>query len=323
MPGIKKADGGPKIFLSRLKENFEKRRLIKTTHYFNPFCDLGLFVSVAHSLYNKPYILRLDGFYFDSGETLGSNSRLNAPIVKSINSAQGIIYQSQFTRKFIEEHLIKTDLPSRIIPNGVDTDLFSPLGDDCRKQLNIAASHKVLVTSSSWRAHKRLNDILLVFNELRKTYDNTLHLLIIGKPDQSVPNDPYIHTSGRVDPQDLPMWYRTGDLFLFLSWLDNCPNVVLEAMGCGLPVVCSNQGGTREIVERVSGGIIAMADDEFGYHDTDLYNPPRPDHQVIITSVLDVLENIEQYKSKINYRALSIDRVADGYVKFFNEILAK
>ena len=41
--------------------------------------------------------------------------------------------------------------------------------------------------------------------------------------------------------------YKSSDVFLHPSENDNCPNVVLEAMSSGLPIIYHNSGGTPEI----------------------------------------------------------------------------
>ena len=45
--------------------------------------------------------------------------------------------------------------------------------------------------------------------------------------------------------------------------LDPCPNSVVEAIACGLPVVCSNTGGTPEIIKATNGGIIVNSDKNY------------------------------------------------------------
>ena len=56
-------------------------------------------------------------------------------------------------------------------------------------------------------------------------------------------------------PIDL-LIYRAGDLFALSSDFDNSPNVVLEAMASGLPVVTTDVGGVREFVTDGVGGAV-------------------------------------------------------------------
>ena len=52
--------------------------------------------------------------------------------------------------------------------------------------------------------------------------------------------------AGRVPHQATPEWYRAADVFVLPSEFDNSPNVVLEAMASGLPVVATDVGGLAE-----------------------------------------------------------------------------
>jgi glycosyltransferase involved in cell wall biosynthesis len=50
---------------------------------------------------------------------------------------------------------------------------------------------------------------------------------------------------GRCDVAD---FYRAADLFVFPSRAEGCPNVILEAMACGVPVVATDIAGNREVL---------------------------------------------------------------------------
>ena len=70
-----------------------------------------------------------------------------------------------------------------------------------------------------------------------------------------------IRFAGYVDQQTLPKWYRAADVFTLSSNFDNSPNVVLEAMASGLPVVATDVGGVGEFVDAPSGGALVPKGD--------------------------------------------------------------
>jgi glycosyltransferase involved in cell wall biosynthesis len=65
---------------------------------------------------------------------------------------------------------------------------------------------------------------------------------------------------GSVPHRDTPAFYRAGDVFALSSDFDNSPNAVLEAMACGLPVVATDAGGVRELVDDTVGRVVAIGD---------------------------------------------------------------
>src|SRR5207247_3649750 len=62
--------------------------------------------------------------------------------------------------------------------------------------------------------------------------------------------------AGSVPQGDLPLFYRAADVFALSSDFDNSPNVVLEAMASGLPVVATDVGGVRDFVAEGIGGAV-------------------------------------------------------------------
>ena len=67
--------------------------------------------------------------------------------------------------------------------------------------------------------------------------------------------------AGYVPQNDLGPYYRSADLFVLASDFDNSPNVVLEAMSCGVPVVATDVGGVAEYVAAARGGDLVPARD--------------------------------------------------------------
>ncbi len=318
-PTVSKIEG-PKIFLSRLKNCFEKEGIAKTTHFLNPICDVALFTSYARFCYGRSYVLRLDGIAIDNQNTIVNSIKINHKIFKSINRAGAIVYQSNFTKMLIEHFFDYQKEHFAVIINGVDLEEFTASGSNFRSEINLQKNDIVLITSAAWRKHKRLKDVLKVFYEIEKESPVDFHLIILGNSDIPIPVHPRIHYPGVVAVNELAKWYRTGDIFIYLSWLDNCPNSVIEAQACGLPVICSNQGGTHEILKTTKGGIVVNADKAYDYSMVDLYNPPEPDHLKIMAAVLKVAENLNQYKERIDRSAIDIRWVAKKYFDVINHV---
>jgi teichuronic acid biosynthesis glycosyltransferase TuaC len=61
---------------------------------------------------------------------------------------------------------------------------------------------------------------------------------------------------GRRDPADVARWLCASDLLCLPSHSEGCPNVVIEALCCGRPVVASAVGGIPEVVDRTCGILV-------------------------------------------------------------------
>src|SRR5690606_36206751 len=57
-----------------------------------------------------------------------------------------------------------------------------------------------------------------------------------------------VHFSGAVSQLELPLWYSMADVLVLCSSREGLPNVVLEALACGTPVVATDVGGVAEVV---------------------------------------------------------------------------
>ncbi len=317
MPSTKK-NGGPKVFLRRLKRSIKRQHLAQTCHFFNPFHDMGLYNSVARNIYKKPYVVRIDGIFFDKNETLGNNTEKNKPIFEAIKNANGIIFQSEFDKKLVELFYGKINKDNIIINNGAEVNTKNI---SYRKGLNLP-DKRIILCSSYWRKHKRLDSIVEVINNLNIT-ENNYHLVILGNnADSFVKNDnKNITVIGHIEPENLYKYYKSSDLYIHIPWIDHCPNTLVEAIANSTPVVTSNQGGTKELVEITNAGIVSECDKEIKLGEyVDLYNPPEPDINLIVNDILKIFENYEYYKKGINTKAVNINEVAKRYIHFIKSV---
>jgi len=311
-----RGDGGPSTFLKRLRQSIEKQDIANTSYFYNPFTDINIYANITHNPWHKPYIFRVDGITYDSALSSEETNRRNKTIFDGIDHAAGIIFQAEFCLKLVSAFHGKPTAPYTIINNGVDLNKFSPQGPNRRGHLGIGENELVFITSAKWRAHKRLHSIIDVFSSFQKVTGQKAHLVILGALDQPLTQKPKIHVIGHIPPEDLAPWYRTGNICLFFSWLENCPNTVVESLACGVPVICTNQGGTRELIERTNGGLIVEADAPFQFKPVDLYHPPVPDQNALLDAVITMVENLKYFAAAIDRTAIDINVVAQRYVDF-------
>jgi glycosyltransferase involved in cell wall biosynthesis len=66
---------------------------------------------------------------------------------------------------------------------------------------------------------------------------------------------------GAKPQSELGDWYAAADVFALASHREGCPNVVVEALACGTPVVASDVGGISELVTDDRFGLLVPADE--------------------------------------------------------------
>jgi len=151
--------------------------------------------------------------------------------------------------------------PVHAVPKGVDAELFRPTGVNLRETLGLRDRHVVL----SVGRFVPIKNMALLIDALAQMAlaDPRLHLLMVGEgPElQSLKEQAArlgvaraVTFAGYVPQSEMAPYYRTTDLFALGSDFDNSPNVVLEAMACGLPVVATAVGGVAEYVASGRGG---------------------------------------------------------------------
>jgi glycosyltransferase involved in cell wall biosynthesis len=159
------------------------------------------------------------------------------------------------------------------IPNGVDTAAYQPLDpEQCRAILGIPPQKKVLmfgaVRLSQWR---KGGDLLIkALRGLPRSLQRDIVLLLLGNDGEAI--------AQAVELQTLPLGYVGGarlksvafsaaDLFIFPTRGEGLPNVLLESMACGTPMVASAVGGVPDVVRPHMTGYLAAPDSVEGLRD--------------------------------------------------------
>ncbi len=170
--------------------------------------------------------------------------------------------------------------PVEVIANGVDTALFAP-GDRAaaRQALGQPGQGRLLVSVGHLSARKGFQRVLRVLPEVLRAAPDLRFAVVGGRggePDNGeelrrLAADPAL--AGRVvfagpqSPAQVATWLRAADLFVLASDHEGCPNVVWEALACGLPVVATAVGEVPRMVPPFAGNLVQDPEDRAALRD--------------------------------------------------------
>ena len=200
--------------------------------------------------YKLPYVIRFGG-----GDVPGFQERftkvykLIAPAIKSIwKNADALVANSQGLKEMALDFYDKKDF--EIICNGVDTDVFYPIEKKDSEEFKILFVSRLIERKG----------LQYIIPELKKIQDNTdkkIRLIVVGdgpyraeleqltKENQV---EDIVQFEGQKNKKEIVPYYQNADLFILPSAKEGMPNVVLEAMSCGLPIVMTPCEGSKELV---------------------------------------------------------------------------
>lgn len=149
--------------------------------------------------------------------------------------------------------------PVKVIPNGIDLNIFKPTYSDFKKRYNCLTKKIILGVASPWGYRKGLD----VFIELANSLDKKSYQIVLVGTDERVDgqlpsNIISIHRTS--NKKELAEIYTAADLFVNPTREDNYPTVNMEALACGTPVLTFETGGSPEIIDKSCGSVIAPGD---------------------------------------------------------------
>ncbi len=158
---------------------------------------------------------------------------------------------------------------TRAVLSGCDLSVFQVRDRlAARQRLGIDPSAEAVVYIGRLDVRKGLRELVEATATLRLERTN-LHVYLVGDgPDrpsiesaiQAHNASGYIHLLPSCTFDDVAVWMAAADLVTLPSYMEGCPNVVLEALASGRPVVATNVGGIPEILDDTCGGLVPPRD---------------------------------------------------------------
>ena len=152
-----------------------------------------------------------------------------------------------------------------IVSNGVDPELFHPRERVvARRTLALPDAGKLIVYVGRIERTKGVVDLVDAFVRLEGRRPE-LSLALVGdgsaRAELEARRVARVHFAGAQPLARVPLWMAAADVVTLPSWNEGTPNVVLEALACGRPVVASSVGGIPDLINSPQLGELVPAKD--------------------------------------------------------------
>ena len=258
--------GGPLVKVKRLNSYFPQKIFffnliysLSNTSYIYKTCFYLL------KLKRVPIVHNQNGVFY-KGWFKGDWVKQNKKISFAYHAADYVFYQSKFCKDAADRFLGIRKGNGEILYNAVDTKLFLP----SKSKYNNKSKGKVkipfvfLITGKiNNHLYYRLESTILgIAYANKKGFSFELHIAGWIENEaltkaislcQSYNIQDKVFFLGKYSQEEAPNIYRRADAYITTKHNDPCPNAVIEAMSCGLPILYSNTGGVPELVGNHAG----------------------------------------------------------------------
>jgi glycosyltransferase involved in cell wall biosynthesis len=319
--------GGIASFRAKFEGGLEKRG-IEVTHNLGDPSDAILVIGGTRSLLplwqsrrrGLRIVQRLDGINWVqrvrwSGLRYTLRAEYGNALLAFIRNrlAERVIYQSKFICKWWKDWYGAARVPEQVILNGVDLNTYTPTARD---NVSRYPPYRLLVVEGSLAGGLDMG--LQVAVRLAEILSERfpIHLTVAGAVDRSMQSRFELGSKfsleflGVIQRERIPDLMRSSHLLFSAEINPPCPNSVIEALACGLPVVGFNTGSLRELLGDEGGRLVPYGGNPWKLE--------QPDVPALARVAIEVLESQERFRKAARTRAeeiLSLDKMVDDYLK--------
>lgn len=206
------------------------------------------------------------------GTDIHMRSGVNAWLTRrTLQEADSIITVSEAMTRYTQSTYCVPKERITTIVNGFNTQIFYPRArDTARQKAGLSSSDRLILYVGRLIEAKGLRELLNAFAalsaaEARQGAPHITRLAMIGegamKPElQAIINAAKLqdraHLLGGRQPTEVAEWMSAADVMTLPSWSEGYPNVLVESLACGCPVVATRVGGIPEIINDTNGLLV-------------------------------------------------------------------
>ena len=251
--------GGPRVKVTRLKRHFPQSIFgFNAVYVLSNFSLLDRNDIALLKKSRTPIILNQNGVYWQGWYGKGWSSK-NSPNALIYENSDYVFWQSNFAREAARNFLSPRDPNGEILYNAVDLYEYFPASE----KLGGNEFSFLVAGNFTLSTFYQVESAIEAFAILKKRSSLRIGLKIAGLTSSlrrktleiatALGVSQHVTLIGRFNQGAAPDLLRSVDAYLALKYMDTCPNLVIEALACGLPIVFSNTGGTKELVDESCG----------------------------------------------------------------------
>jgi D-inositol-3-phosphate glycosyltransferase len=241
-----------------------------------------------------------------------------------VGAVQGIVVPCRGEQKYLENHYGAPSEKVRVIPCGVNMDRFRPMEKKrVRSLLKIDDQSLVILFVGRFAPVKGMDVLLAAVAKLVPCYPR-LQLVVVGGDGPGADSTraltdqaeilgvaSHLRLAGRVDHDDVPLFYNAADFLALPSFYESFGLVTLESLACGTPVVATLTGGANSIIsEGLNGTLI-----------------PHPDIPSLAQGLERMLTQVQQQTFSTKQIRESVsgygwDRIAESVLNTYDTLLS-
>ncbi len=195
---------------------------------------------------------------YRGGEAATFLARSHGLVRWSMRRAATLIVPSGFLQQIFDRHA----MPASVVPNIVDLDRFRPQADGEAIALHVVVARNLEPIYDNASALRALALLRKALPQASMTVAGSgPEAAMLQRLAQELGIAGAVRFAGRLDRDEMAQLYRTADVVLNPSLVDNMPNSLLEAMACGVPVVSTDVGGVPFVVQHGETALLVPAGD--------------------------------------------------------------